>query len=324
MLWFLAIWGMTAWAQPTSALTSVQKQLAQERFTIVSPFPPGGPVDVLSRFLAEGLTQRYGQPVVVENLPGAAGHLGMDKVRRAKADGHVLLVIPAGNLTINPTLMPNFPFHVERDFAPVTMLAKAPNVLVVSPQAKLRDLNDLLWHARRQPNGLSYASPGVGSGLHLAGELFKAQTQTEMMHVPYKGIPPVVAAALSGEVEVASMSLPPAVQLIKSGKLIGLAVTSGKRNLALPDVPTIAETGFPGFEDDSWVGAWVPAGTPAVVAKRLRDELEKAAQSNEVKQLLRNVGFEASPLFGEPFSHMVKKELNKWEKVVKETDTKVE
>ena len=195
---------------------------------------------------------------------------------------------------------------------------------MTSPSSGFKSIKDVVEKAKSGAK-IQYGSPGFGTTPQLSAEyLFKVLASQPVVHVPYKGIPPVVAAALSGEVEIASMSLPPAVQLIKSGKLIGLAVTSGKRNLALPDVPTIAETGFPGFEDDSWVGAWVPAGTPAVVAKRLKDELEKAAQSNEVKQLLRNVGFEASPLFGEPFSHMVKKELNKWEKVVKETDTKVE
>ena len=228
-------------AQPIAGMSSVQKQLAQERFTIVAPFPPGGPVDTLSRFLADGLTQRYGQPAVVENLPGAAGNLGMDKVKRGKPDGHVLLVIPAGNLTINPTLMPNFPFNIERDFTPVTMLAKAPNVLVVSPQAKLRDLNDLLAQARRQPDSLSYASPGVGSGLHLAGELFKSQTQTEILHVPYKGTGPALNDVLAGVVPVMFSNLPATLPYIRSGKLIAMGVTDTVRSPVAPEIPTLAE-----------------------------------------------------------------------------------
>ena len=143
--------------------------------------------ETLSRILAEGLQKRYGQPAVVENLAGGAGNIGMDKVRKAKPDGHTLLVVPAGNLTINPTLMPNFPFNVDKDFAPITMLAKAPNVLVASSASSIKNVKDLIAAAKAKPDSLSYASPGVGSGLHLAGELFKALTGTDILHVPYKG-----------------------------------------------------------------------------------------------------------------------------------------
>src|SRR6185312_6994899 len=150
------------------AQTAAEKQLASDRFTIVSPFPPGGPVDTLARVLSEGLTKRYSQPAVVENLAGAAGNIGMDKVKRAKGDGHTLLVVPAGNLTINPTLMTNYPFDIAKDFVPVTLLAKAPNVLVASPSSGSKSGKELVAMVKAKPDTLSYASPGVGSGLHLA------------------------------------------------------------------------------------------------------------------------------------------------------------
>jgi tripartite-type tricarboxylate transporter receptor subunit TctC len=221
-------------------------------------------------------------------------------------------------------LYKNLGFDIDKDLVPLGLLATTPNIIVTSPASGLKSIKDVVEKAR-SGRKIQYGSPGFGTTPQLSAEyLFKILASQPLMHVPYKGIPPVVAAAMGGEVDIASMSLPPAVQLIKSGKLVGLAVTSAKRNASVPDVPTIAETGYPGFEDDSWVGAWVPAGTPAPVLKRLRDELDKAAHANDVKELLRNVGFEASPLFGEPFQNMVKKELNKWEKVVRETDAKVE
>ncbi|MEO7937198.1 MAG: tripartite tricarboxylate transporter substrate-binding protein, partial [Burkholderiaceae bacterium] len=173
----IGVLGLTgqALAQSTALATPTEKYLAQERFTLVAPFPPGGPIDSLARIMADGLQKKYGQAAVVENLPGAAGNIGIDKVKRARNDGRTLLVVPAGNLTINPTLMPNFPFNIERDFVPITMLAKAPNVLVASPGAGFKSVQDLIAKAKAKPDTLSYASPGVGSGLHLAGELFKQQ-----------------------------------------------------------------------------------------------------------------------------------------------------
>ena len=270
------------------------------------------------------LSASLGQPIVIENRGGAGGLVGTAYVAKLPADGYTWLFTTASHVNI-PPFNENANYDPVRDFTHVTLAAQNfGQALVVHPDVPAKNLQELIAYASKNPGKLTYANAGNGTASHIPAEVMKSMTGTDILSVPYKGIPPVVAAALSGEVEVASMSLPPAVQLIKSGKLIGLAVTSGKRNQALPDVPTIAETGFPGFEDDSWVGAWVPAGTPAAVVKRLRDELEKAALSNDVKQLLRNVGFEASPLFGEPFSLMVKKELGKWEKVVKETDTKVE
>ena len=206
---------------------------AQERLTLVAPFPPGGPVDVLSRILAEGLQKKTGLTAVVENLPGAAGNLGIDKVKRAKPDGKTLLVVPAGNLTINPTLMPNFPFNIERDFVPVTMLAKAPNVLVASAQAsaqiRLGSVRELVAQARAKPGTLSYASPGIGSGLHLAGELFKQQTDTDLLHVPYKGTGPALNDVLGGTVPLMFSNLPATLPHIKSGKLLALGRTGRQR-----------------------------------------------------------------------------------------------
>lgn len=304
-------------AQPSTGMSTVQKQLAQERFAIVSPFPPGGPVDTLSRFLAEGLSQRYGQPAVVENLPGAAGNLGMDKVRRGKPDGHVLLVVPAGNLTINPTLMPNFPFSIERDFTPVTMLAKAPNVLVASPQAKLRDLDDLLTQAKRQPDSLSYASPGVGSGLHLAGELFKAQTQTEILHVPYKGTGPALNDVLAGVVPLMFSNLPATLPYIRSGKLVALGVTDTVRSPVAPEIPTLAEQGVAGVAVTSWYGLLAPAGTPAPIVEQLVRDAQDILSQPAVLEKLQAQGLQLTSMRSAEFATHMRKETADWARVIR-------
>lgn len=293
------------------------RTLAQERITLVAPFPPGGPVDVLSRILAEGLQKKSGLLAVVENLPGAAGNLGIDKVKRAKADGHTLLVVPAGNLTINPTLMPNFPFDIERDFTPLTMLAKAPNVLVASPSAKLRNVAELLAQARRQPDSLSYASPGVGSGLHLAGELFKAQTQTEILHVPYKGTGPALNDVLSGVVPLMFSNLPASLPFIRSGKLVALGVTDSLRSPVAPDILTLAEQGVPGVVVTSWYGLLAPAGIPAAVAEQLARDAHEILAQPAVLEKLQAQGLQPTPMRSADFAAHMRRETADWARIIR-------
>lgn len=315
-LWMGLSVEVCAQASLTDAATAT-KQLALDRFTLVAPFPPGGPVDTLARVLAEGLTQRYGQAAVVENLPGAAGNLGMDKVKRGKPDGHTLLVVPAGNLTINPTLMPNFPFNVERDFVPLAMLAKAPNVLVASPQSKLRNLSELLAQARRQPDSLSYASPGVGSGLHLAGELFKAQTQTEMLHVPYKGTGPALNDVLAGVVPLMFSNLPATLPFIRSGKLVALGVTDSARSPVAADIPTLAEQGVSGVAVTSWYGLLAPAGTPAPVAEQLARDAQDILSQPGVLEKLQAQGLQPTPVRLADFAAHMRRETADWARIIR-------
>ncbi len=306
------LWGLAAQAQDYPNKTV--------RFITASA---GSPQDVVGRIFGQKVAESWGQAVFIESKPGAGALISMQSAAKSAPDGYTVLISSAA-FTVTPYLYKNMGFDIERDLVPLGLLATTPNIIVTSPNSGLKSIKDVVEKARAGGK-IQYGSPGFGTTPQLSAEyLFKVLASQPVLHVPYKGIPPVVAAAMSGEVDIASMSLPPAVQLIKSGKLVGLAVTSGKRNASVPDVPTIAETGYAGFEDDSWVGAWVPAGTPSSVIRKLKDELEKAAHANDVKNLLRNVGFEASPMFGDPFSQMVKKELSKWDKVVRETDTKVE
>ena len=301
------------------ALAFAPQAMAQaERTTIVAPFPPGGPVDTLARMVAEQIGRRSGQPAVVENLPGAAGNLGIDKVKKAKPDGRTLLMIPAGNLTINPTLMTNFPFNIERDFVAVTMVAKAPNVLVAGPGAKVRDVKELVAAAKARPGGFSYASPGIGSGLHLAGELFKQQTGTELMHVPYKGTAPALNDVLGGTVPLMFSNLPATLQHIRAGKLVALGVTDSVRDTVVaPEIPTLAEQGIPGVVVTSWYGVLAPAGTPPeVVAQVLKDATDALARP-DVREQLRSQGL--TPVLMKPteFAAHIKAETATWAGIIK-------
>jgi tripartite-type tricarboxylate transporter receptor subunit TctC len=302
---------------PALAQGDVQKQLSGDRFTIISPFPPGGPVDTLARVLSDGLAKRYGQAAVVENLAGAAGNIGIDKVKRAKGDGHTLLVVPAGNLTINPTLMPNFPFNIEKDFVPVTMLAKAPNVLVASPDAGIKTAQDLVARAKAKPNTLSYASPGVGSGLHLAGELFKQQAGVDLLHVPYKGTGPALNDVLGGVVPLMFSNLPATLPFIKSGKLVALGVTEARRSPVAPEIPTLAEQGIQGVNVTSWYGLLAPAGTSPAVAEQLAKDAAEILAQPEVRDRLQAQGMTGAPMKPAEFATAMRDETAVWAKIIK-------
>ncbi|RQO46658.1 LacI family transcriptional regulator [Variovorax sp. KBW07] len=304
-------------SSPAHAQSDAQKQLASDRFTIVSPFPPGGPVDTLARVLSGGLAKRYGQAAVVENLVGAAGNIGIDKVKRAKGDGHTLLVVPAGNLTINPTLMPNFPFDIEKDFVPVTMLAKAPNVLVASPSSGIKSAKELVAKAKAKPNTLSYASPGVGSGLHLAGELFKQQAGIDLLHVPYKGTAPALNDVLGGSVPLMFSNLPATMPFIKNGKLVALGVTEATRSAAAPDIPTLAEQGIQGVTVTSWYGLLAPKGTPPAVVEQLAKDAAQMLAQPDVRERLKVQGMTDAAMKPAEFAAHIRDETAVWARIIK-------
>ena len=285
---------------------------------IVAPFPPGGPVDVLSRILANGLREKSGAAAVVENLPGAAGNLGLDKVKRAAPDGRTLLVIPAGNLTINPTLMKDFPFNIDQDFVPVTMLAKAPNVLVVHPGVAANNARELIALAKAKPGALAFASPGIGSGLHLAGELFKLQTGTDLLHVPYKGTGPALTDVLGGTVPVMFSNLPATLAHIKSGKLRAIGVTDSVRATSVaPDIPTLAEQGVAGVEVTSWYGLLAPRGTPPAVAAQLAKDAAEILNRPATTEQLKGQGLVVWTMQPEQFRTHMRTETVNWARIIK-------
>ena len=291
--------------------------LLQGPWRLVAPFPPGGPVDSLARLLATGLQARHGSSAVVDNKPGAAGNIGIDAVKRAAPDGRTLLVIPAGNLTINPTLMPSLPYDVQADFAPVAMLAKAPNLLVANPALGVKTAAELVALAKAQPGKLAFASPGIGSGLHLAGELFQIQTGTDLVHVPYKGTGQALTDLLGGTVPLMFSNLPGVLAQVKSGKLVAIGLTDSARSPAAPDIPTLAEQGIAGVVVPSWYALLVPAGTPRAVVQALAAEVNAQLAQPATRDALAAQGLVLWPLSPEQLDTHIRAETAQWAQIIK-------
>lgn len=296
---------------------------------IVVPFAAGGTTDILARELAPELSRAFGQPFVVDNRPGAGGNVGADAVAKSPADGYTLLMGTVGTQAINPSLYPRMPYDAAKDFAPITLVAGVPNVVVLNPQKaaerKITDVPSLVAWAKANPGKLNMASSGNGTSIHLAGELFKTMSGTYMVHFPYRGSGPALFDLMGGTMDVMFDNLPSAMPQIKAGKLTALAVTSAERSAALPDLPTVEQAGnLKGFEASSWFGLLAPAGTPGDIVQKLQQETAKALASPAVKQRLLAQG--AIPGGGSPqdFQKMISAETAKWAKVVKTSGAKVD
>lgn len=290
---------------------------------IIVPFGAGGPADIYARALAQRLSEPLGQQVIVEDRPGAGSALGTEVVAKSAPDGYTLLMI-SNTHTINETLNPKLPYNLLRDFVPITQVNVMPNVLVVSPSAKVNSVRELIALAKSMPGKLNYASSGSGTPYHLAAELFKSMTDTQIVHIPHKASGEARASVLGGQVELMFDSLPTTVQQIKAGKLKGLAITSVKRSPLLPDLPTVAEAGVPGYEADLWLGLVAPAGTPAAIINRLHAETVKILQRAEVRASFIQQGTE--PIGSTPvqFAAMLRTDVDRWGKVVKFSGARVE
>ena len=287
---------------------------------VIVPFAPGGPSDIVARLLGQHLSERLRQQFVVDNRTGAGGNVGVAVAAKSPPDGHTLLVTST-SVAVNATLTPD-PGYDMRDLAPVVNVAWSPN-MIVTGTAGAKSLRELIDASRAK--GLVYGSPGTGTTPHLTAEyLFKNLAGLKVTHVPYKGAGPAVTAALANEVPVLSVALPATVPHLRSGKLRGLAVMSAERLAAIPEVPTVQESGFPGFEDYTWIGVFAPAGTPPIVIARLNGEANTFLGRPEIRERLEALGFE--PVGGTParFAAYVQEEVAKWAKVVKETGAKVE
>ena len=260
---------------------------------LVVPFPPGGLIDNMARLVGSRLSQELGQPVVIDNKPGAGGNVGAAEAARAPADGYTLLMASPA-LTISPAIYKNLPYQPSQ-LAPVALLGRVPNVLLVNPASGIGKVQDLVGRAKAKPGQLNYASNGNGTSLHLSAELFKRRSETFITHVPYRGAAAAITALLSGEVDMMFDNLPSAIGQIQAGKLRALAVTTAQRSTALPDVPTLAEAGMEGFNVSAWFGVAAPAGLPAPVATRLADALQKVVQQPEVAAAMQRQG--ADPAF---------------------------
>jgi tripartite-type tricarboxylate transporter receptor subunit TctC len=296
---------------------------------IVVPFAAGGTTDILARALAPELSKAFGQPFIIENKPGAGGNVGADNVAKSAPDGYSLLMGTVGTHAINPALYPKMPYDHVKDFAPVTLVAGVPNVLVMNPAKAdaygIKSVPDLVRYAKANPGKLNMASSGNGTSIHLSGELFKTMTGTFMVHFPYRGSGPALLDLIGGNMDLMFDNLPSAMPQIKAGKLKALAVTSAERSAAVPELPTIAEAGpVKGFEASSWFGLLAPAGTPADIVSRLQQETAKALGAPALKERLLSQGAIPSGMSPADFTKLITAETKKWAEVVKASGAKVD
>ncbi len=291
---------------------------------IVVPFPAGGTTDILARAVAQRFTEAFGQPFIVDNRPGAGGNIGAELVAKSAPDGYTLLMGTVGTHAINPSLYARMPYDHIKDFTPVFLTAGVPNVLEVNPAVPVHTVAELVDYAKANPGKLNFASSGSGTSIHLSGEMFKTMTGVSMQHVPYKGSAPALQDLLSGQVQLMFDNLPSSLALIKAGKLRPIAVTSAQRAAALPDIPTIAESGYPGFEASSWFGLLAPAGTPPAIVAKLNAEGNKWLATPEAREKLLAQGAIAAGGTPEDFVRHIAAETAKWAKVVKQSGAKVE
>ena len=291
---------------------------------IVVPYPPGGTSDILARSIGDRLGAALGQPVVVDNKPGANGNVGADVVAKAAADGHTLLLADIGALAISPSVYPTLPFDPARDFAPVSLVAYSPHILVVNPGVPAHSVQELVALAKAKPGKLNFAISGVGGAPHLAGVDFALRTGVQWEYIPYKGGSQAIADVAGGQADVTLNGMLATYPLVKGGKLRLLGVSSAQRMSAIPDVPTIAESGLPGFETGSWQGVVAPAGTPREVVARLNAEIGRILAAPEMRDKLGQQGAEVRTDTPEEFGAFIRAEMARWAKVVKDANVKVE
>ena len=292
---------------------------------VVVPNPAGGFYDVIARSVGQKVGDSLGQPMVVENRVGAGGSLGTEFTAKSPPDGYTIMVGGIGPHGIAPSLYANLPYDPVKDFAPIILVATTPNILVVHPSSPIKSVQDLVAAARQKPGGVSYASNGNGTSQHLSSEMLATTMGLKLNHVPFKGSAPAVTAMLGGQVDFAFVVAPDGLAHVKAGKLRAIGVTGAKRAAPLPDVPTLAEAGVPGYEATAWFGYLAPAGTPREIIDRLNAEIAKALESPDVRERLAPGGLSELP-GGTPerFGELIKTEIAKWSKVVKESGAKID
>ena len=310
----LLAWGAAALA---ASPAFAQGKYPQRPITLVVPTAPGGSTDFTARLIADPLAKALGQPVVVDNKPGASGNIGNQFVARAKPDGYTLLVSYSGYHVGNPHLFKQAGWDPIKDFAPVAMMTRAPQVVTVRPYMPAATLKDLIAYAKATPGKINYASSGNGSIQHIAGELFKQQTGTFITHIPYKGSGPAVQDLMGGQVDMFITTPAGVVSQIQGGRLKGLAVTSRQRLASLPQVPTATEAGLPGYELDSWFALYAPAGTPADVVQLLNAEVNKILVSADVRRKAEESGTLVETMTPQQLADFTRSELERWGKVIK-------
>ena len=301
---------------------------AQQRFPtkpirFILPNAPGGSNDVVARLIGEKLSASWGQPIIVDSRPGGNNIIAADALLKSTADGHTILLVTAAHV-INPLLLPKHPYDAIKDFESIGMIAKIPNILVVNPNLPVKTVADYVRFAKDSKDGITFASSGSGSSIHLSGEMFKMQAKIQMLHIPYKGSAPAVTDLLGGQVESMFDNAPSALPHIQAGKLRAIAVTSAQRSPSIPDVPTLAESGYPNFDVQSWFAFVAPAGTPKIIVEKLNAALNKALLAPDVRQRLQELAATPEPGSPEKMRDFQISEVKRWREVVKASGAKAE
>jgi tripartite-type tricarboxylate transporter receptor subunit TctC len=323
-LGFVALLSVAASNLPAPGASAADAPWPSRPIHLVVPYPPGGPLDAVARLTAQKVSADLGEPIVVDNKAGAGGNIGADAVAKAAPDGYTLLLGAVATHAINPSLYASMPFDSQRDFEPVTQLASTPNVLIVNPALPVKSVAEFIAYAKAHPGALNFGSGSTGSAGHLAGELFKRMAGIEMTHVPYKGAAPAMQDLIAGQVNLMFDNLASALTQIKAGKVRALAVTTAKRTPLAPDLPTIAESGLPGFDINTWFGVFVPAKTPRAIVQRLHDEFAKALAQPDVREKMLGLGAEPVASTPEQFGAYVRSEAAKYAKIVKASGARVD
>lgn len=291
---------------------------------IVVPFPPGGPLDATGRLLAQQLSERWGQSIVVENKPGAGGNIGADYVAKSAPDGYTIVMGALWTHAVNPSLYAKMPYDAQKDFAPITLVAITPNVLVVNPALPVDSVRALIAYAKARPGQLSFGSGSIGSAGHLAGELFKIDAGVDIVHVPYKGAAPAMQALLAGDTQLMFDNLANAMAQVKAGKLRALAVTTAERSKLAPELPTMAESGLQGFDISTWFGLFAPAGTPPDVVAKWNADVTRILTAPDMRDRLLAQGAEPAPDSPADFARFIAAEAAKYARIVRTSGAKVD
>ena len=301
-----------------AASTALAQSWPTRPVTLVVPFPPGGGTDTGARIIAEQLSKKWGQSVVVDNKGGAAGQIGADLVAKARPDGYTILMGNIGTQAINPALYAKMPYDPDKAFAPITLVAELPLAMMVNPGVPAKTVREFIALAKKEPGKLSYSSSGAGGGPHLAAEMFKDATGSFILHVPYRGGGPAIADLLAGHVQLSFMTVLEASGHIKAGKLRALAVTSDKRVSALPEVPTLAEAAVPGFNSISWIGLLAPAGTPKEIVDRIAADVREAVAREDVRDKLVQLGAVPAGTSPAQFSTLIDNDRKRYTQIIRE------
>ena len=307
-----------------AAVAASAQQYPTKPVRWIVPFPPGGGTDVISRAIAQKLTEAWGQQVIADNRPGSGGTIGLAAATKSPADGYTVVLGQLANVAIAPALYTRLPYDPVKELQPVTLVLSAPLILVAHPSLPAKNTRELLALARAKPDAITFGSPGNGTTGHLAAEVIKSTTGVKMTHVPYKGASPAITGLLGGEIAIYVSSIPPALPFMKAGRLKALGVTSAKRTATLPDVPTIAESGLPGYEVTNWYGVMVPAGVPKDILARLHTEIVRILQLPDVRQRFAGEGGDVAPNTPEQFAAFIRSEIAKWGKAVKDSGARVD